>query len=387
MLELLFLLLPLAAAYGYYMGKSSVRNKNQEKNSSRAADYIKGVEYLLNNDKDKAVDRFIAYLDKTDPSFESSTALANLFRQRGEVDRAISLHTKLAQDETLDTAQNESARLELVRDFIAAGILDRAEEILTTLVEIPRQRHAAVHLLVRLYEQEHDYKKAIEVALSYRDYLGPSSLVRLSNYYCEFASSALIQDNITEAKSNLLSALDANPNSIRARYELSKILIKENKFDEAYPLVKEMSEIDSSSGLLCLDILDSCFPNKADPKLRIALEDLVRVTKSAEAIVKLVENVEQNVSLNDAQNLLVSYLKENSNLKLFAALMRLRSKDHNAEVNEAILQLKSIIDAQIAFKPKFSCKHCGFESKIMFWQCPSCRRWDSIRPIRGIDGD
>ena len=166
MFELLFLLLPFAAAYGYYMGRQSVRDKKEKSSTVRNNNYLRGVEYLLNNEKDRAVDKFIAYLNESDPSFESNLALGNLFRKRGEVDRAISLHEALANNPKLDVAENEISRVELDRDFISAGLLDRAERILLDLVEIPRQHAAAAALLVKVYEQERDYHKAIEIALT-----------------------------------------------------------------------------------------------------------------------------------------------------------------------------------------------------------------------------
>ena len=105
MFELLFLLLPVAAIYGYYMGKNSLNSKRQESKTQQSANYLKGFDYLLNNKQEKAVDKFIAFLNSKDPSFESSLALGNLFRQRGEVDKAIAVHEKMATFEDLEDAE------------------------------------------------------------------------------------------------------------------------------------------------------------------------------------------------------------------------------------------------------------------------------------------
>ena len=140
--------------------------------------------------------------------------------------------------------------------------------------------------------------------------------------------------------------------------------------------------------MLCLDLIRKCFPNKADPDLRFALEDLVRRTHSAEAMVDLVQSVELISGKEDAEVQLLAFIKEKPSLKLFSALIGLRSRDSDdAKANDVVVQLKSLIDAQIATNPRFSCSRCGFKSKMMFWQCPSCRRWDTITPIRGLDGD
>ena len=154
MLELLFLLLPLAAAYGYYMGRNSLRSKKLNDKNKHNATYLRGVEYLFSNNQEKAVDKFIAYLNGTDPTFESRLALGNLLRQRGEFDKAIALHERMATDETLDDAEKELASLELSRDFLNAGVFNQAEELLKNLINIPRQRLESANLLLKVYERE-----------------------------------------------------------------------------------------------------------------------------------------------------------------------------------------------------------------------------------------
>lgn len=387
MIELLFLLLPLAAAYGYYMGRQSARSLREDRNSSKTHNYIRGVEYLLNNDKERAMDKFIAYLNESDPSFETHLALGNLFRKRGEVDKAISLHESLAASQKLDVSEHELSRLELSRDFISAGLLDRAERILTELVEIPRQRPEAARLLMTMYERERDYGRAIEVALQYREFLGSHSMVQLAHYYCETAAAALAQGDREQARADFDKALGINKNSVRARLGLCEVLLREQQYQEAYKKVKECTVLDPDSGLLCLDFLLRCFPNKADPALRFALDDLVRRTRSAQAMVELASVVEQTSGRDDAEVMLLSFIKEKPNLKLFSALMQLRSHDNSPATNEAIMQLKSLIDAQIASSHRYACHRCGFQSQLLFWQCPSCRRWDTLKPVRGLDGD
>ena len=387
MIELLFLLLPLAAAYGWYMGRSSVKNKRADSKSHQNHNYIRGVEYLLNNDRELAVDRFIAYLNEADPSFETNLALGNLFRKRGEVDKAISLHQAVLSNPKLDISEHELAKLELGRDFMSAGLLDRAEAILTELVEIPRQRTDGARLLIKLYEQERDYPQAIATALKYREALGPANLSQLSQYYCETAQQDLARGDAEKARAAFTHALDVYPDSIRARLGLCEILLRSQQGEEAYKLIKEVSALSADTGLICLDDLLRCFPNKADPQLRFALDDLVRRTKSAQAMVELTEVVEQTSGRDDAELMLLNFVKEKPNLKLFSALMRLRSKDSGPAANEAILQLKSLVDAQIASNHRYACHRCGFQSQMLFWQCPSCRRWDTMKPIRGLDGD
>ena len=387
MFELLFLLLPVAAAYGFYMGRASVRHRKDTSDNVRAHNYIRGVEYFLNNEKERAVDRFIAYFNESDPSFETHVALGNLFRKRGEVDKAISMHESLLGNQKLSDPEHEVAQIELARDFISAGLLDRAERNLEALVDIPRQRTEAASLLVQVYEKERDYQKAIEVALKYKENIGRRSHIQLAHYYCEVASQNFIQGDLNLAFTQYQKALEVNQNSLRARLGLCDVYLKEGQSKEAFKLIKDVSALDQDTGLVCLEYLRKIFPNRADPEFRFALDDLVRRTRSAEAMVELVETVELTSGKDYALVMLLSFVKEKPNLKLFSALMRLRQGEEGSDTNGAIMQLKSLVDAQIASNYRYSCHRCGFKSRLLFWQCPSCRRWDTLKPIRGLDGD
>lgn len=133
MLELLFLLLPIAAAYGWYMGRRGVRQDAQTKSHHFSRQYVAGLNFLLSDEPDKAVDLFIQLLEVDSETIETHLALGNLFRSRGEVDRAIRIHQNLVARPNLVWEQRHLAMLELARDFLAAGLLDRAEHMLLEL--------------------------------------------------------------------------------------------------------------------------------------------------------------------------------------------------------------------------------------------------------------
>ena len=388
MFELLFLLLPVAAAYGYIMGRNSARQKQQDNKIEQNSNYLKGFDYLLNNKQEKAVDKFIAYLNSKDPSFESSIAMGNLFRQQGQVDKAIALHEKMSNDKNLDDSEKELSLLELSRDYLSAGLLDRAEELLLQLVDIPRQRDAAARLLLSVYEKEQDFEKAIKVATEYFDNTHQSIAKKLCHYYCELSKQKNITGDKDAAFELLHKALKVNPNTVRARLCLADTLIAKGQFADAYKYVKEVSTLDSGTGIACLERIQKCFPNNADPNYRFALEDLVHRTNSAKAMVELVKTVEVTSSIDDALALLQSFIKTKSNLKLLSELLELNA--HQAKDSaacESILSIKRLIDAQVSLTNTYECHHCGFESKMLFYQCPSCRRWESLKTKVGFDGD
>lgn len=386
MLELLFLLLPIAAFYGYFMGRGSARLRILNRKNKNSTAYLKGVEYLLSDNHEKAVDNFITYLNASDPTFETRLALGNLLRQRGDTEKAIALHEKMAS-ECADEAEQELCRLELSRDCINAGVFDRAEELLKSLVEIPRQRAEAARLLMKVYERESDYRSAVDVISRYRDVLGDTVALPLANYYCELGSTELDSGETGRARDFFQKALKAGSRSIRPHIMMAELCIREGKTQEAVQHVKEASSIDRRSGMLCLECLKRCFRNKADPAYRFALEDLAHRTGSASVMCELVRTVAENSGLSDAESMAGDYLHDHPSLRLFSELMGLRSRSLPAGESQGVMQIKSLIDAQIVSAPRYVCTRCGFESSVMFWQCPSCRRWESLSPRNGIDGD
>ena len=238
-----------------------------------------------------------------------------------------------------------------------------------------------------MYEREQDFKKAISVANEYSQVLESSANKYVSQYYCELAKTEILHDHLDESSSLLKKAIASYDKSLRARLDLAEIYIKQAKFADAYKLVKEVSILDPNSGIICLEKLNKCFPNNADPNYRYALEDLVHRTNSAEAMLELVKIVQSESGIDDAIALLQSFTNSKSNLKLLSKLLELRAHLTDAKANEQILQIKSLLDAQISMSNRYVCPNCGFESKVLFWQCPSCRKWESLKPKIGFDGD
>ena len=133
--------------------------------------------------------------------------------------------------------------------------------------------------------------------------------------------------------------------------------------------------------------LKKCFQNSADPNYRFALEDLVQRTNSADVIIEYVKCVEQNSGVDDALAHIQNIISAKPNLKLLSEYLELNSKKDPVSSHESILKIKSLFDAQIASNNRYVCKNCGFESRIQFYQCPSCRKWDSLKTKTGLDGD
>ena len=229
MLELLFLLLPVAAAYGWFMGRNSVRQEQRREQEEFSKSYVVGLNLLLSEQSDKAVDIFIDMLDVDSETIETHWALGNLFRRRGEVERAIRIHRNLIARPSLTEQQRLQAMLELGKDYLAAGLYDRAEKMLNELSAHKQYREASEQLLLQIYEATNDWDKAIRVALKVRRYDAAVSR-KVAHYYCELAA---IQDDVASVLRFYEKALKHDKSSARARLALGHWWLEQNNYSHA----------------------------------------------------------------------------------------------------------------------------------------------------------
>ncbi|NNF96569.1 MAG: tetratricopeptide repeat protein, partial [Halobacteria archaeon] len=187
MLEILFFLLPIAALSGWWLGRRSKARRQEESSLELPSSYLRGLNYLLNEQQDKAIDLFIQLLDVDNDTVETHLALGSLFRRRGEVDRAIRIHQNLIARPTLSKEQRMQALFELGQDYMRAGLLDRAETLLGELIGNEPHTVAALQHLLDIYQQEKDWDKAIQIAQRLESRTGQSKRNLIAQYYCEKA--------------------------------------------------------------------------------------------------------------------------------------------------------------------------------------------------------
>lgn len=216
MLELLFLLLPIAAVSGYVLGKKFTTDKLSKTQGKFSTQYFTGLNYLLNEQPDKAVDFFIEMLDVDDETIETHFTLGSLFRKRGEIDKAIRIHQGLIARASLTKEQRSLALLELARNYVYAGVLDRAEKLLLDLVFSGEQLVPSLTHLSEIYQKERQWEKAINITQRLQTILGGDLVYQIAQFYCELAEQAIKLDNVKEATMRLKQALRENKNCVRA---------------------------------------------------------------------------------------------------------------------------------------------------------------------------
>lgn len=258
MLELLFLLLPIAAGYGWYMGRRSVRQDTQKQSNQFSRQYVAGLNYLLSDESDKAVDLFIQLLEVDSETIETHLSLGNLFRQRGEVDRAIKIHQNLVTRQ-LTREQRQLALQELARDFLAAGLLDRAEALWNELCEDSDYEETALAQLLIIHQQLRDWDKAIDVAVRLQKYQGKKLADPISHFYCEQAESALRDGDESMGRAKLKRALGVNPACARASLRLAELAMVAQDYEQAGKDLLRVFEQDMDFASEAIPHLTECY--------------------------------------------------------------------------------------------------------------------------------
>lgn len=388
MLELLFLLLPVAAAYGWYMGRRSAQQDKQQEASRLSRDYVTGVNFLLSNQQDKAVDLFLDMLKEDSGTVEAHLTLGNLFRSRGEVDRAIRIHQSLMESASLTYDQRLLAVQQLGRDYMAAGMYDRAEEMFAQLIDETDFRISALQQLLLIHQATSDWQKAIDVAERLVKLGKDRQKMEIAHFYCELALQAMGSDDLDRAMNLLKKAEAADQQSARVSIMMGRILMAQGEDAKAVNHLQRVIEQDKELVSETLEMLETCFQHLNKPQAWAEyLKRCVEENTGALAELYLSDILEQHEGAEVAQVYINRQLQRHPTMRVFHRLMDFHL--HEAEdgrAKESLMVLRDMVGEQIRTKPRYRCHKCGFTAHALYWHCPSCRAWSSVKPIRGLDG-
>lgn len=390
MLELLFLLLPIAVMYGWYMGVRQAKLSSDESKTSQTQQFVSGVKFLLEEKKDRASDIFVDLLHINSDNFDANLALAEVYRVRGDADKAIRIHKKLLESD-IATAQRRLVFKELAKDYVQISLYDQAIPILDDLIEDPNYQVSAVKLLLNIHQSLCDWEPGIKLIDKYHSVLSEKYTVELkSQFLCERAQECIISQKVAAAYDFFIRALTINPKCVRAHICLSKLLQSQHRPLEAIPHLLEVARTDPSMIMEVIPILRICFelPREQEQyleKLR-EIQENCSSSSSASLIAEMAGFME--MTNEETQNFILMHLKKNPSLRLFSELLRYQQNNaQDQQSRESLGLIQSLVNAQIVKNPVYQCKNCGFQSKILFWHCPNCSNWSTISPIRGFDGD
>ncbi|MFO7603338.1 MAG: lipopolysaccharide assembly protein LapB [Gammaproteobacteria bacterium] len=387
-LTLLFLLLPLAVYSGWRAGRKQPPVSKEKSLCEIPADYLKGLNYLLNEQPDKAIEVFIQMLEVDSETVETHLALGSLFRRRGEVDRAIRIHQNLIARPTLTQSQRTQALYELGEDYMRAGLLDRAEALFKELIDSAPQSVVALRQLIDIYQQEKDWDKAIDMARLLAMRTGEDMQSIIAQFYCEMAEAAFQRGETGSAQKWLKRALASDRSCVRASM-LEGQNEQRNGNDKA--ALKAYLRIEQQDADYLPEVITQileCYQALGRMgEAKLYLRQLIRNYGSITIMLALAELVQKEDGDEAAIEFITNHLHQRPSVRGMDRLINLNLAHVKDTVRDKLLVLKEVTSQLLVNKPVYKCRGCGFSGKSMHWQCPSCRQWNTVKPIQGVEGE
>ncbi|HEY6942230.1 lipopolysaccharide assembly protein LapB, partial [Dokdonella sp.] len=281
-LALLFLLLPVAAFSGWVLGRRRSERTSGARVSELSTSYFRGLNYLLNEQQDKAIEVFLKLAEINRDTVETHLALGNLFRRRGEVDRAIRVHQNLIARPNLSQDEKTVALLELGEDYMRAGLLDRAETLFADLVAMDALAPSALRHLIAIYQHERDWDKAIEHAQRLERATGESQGAMIAQFHCELADQARAQGARDDARRHVDDAFAVEPECVRASMILGHIEASSGDLDAAIRAFERVADLDIDYVPEILSPLLDCYARAQ--RMQRAEEFLLDITERYQGV-------------------------------------------------------------------------------------------------------
>lgn len=388
MLELLWLLLPLAAASGWLAARRGVRGTKAQLMPELSSDYFQGLNYLLNEQPDKAIEVFVRMLEVNSDTVETHLALGNLFRRRGEVDRAIHIHQNLIARPTLKPEQRTQALMELGQDYMRAGLLDRAESLFEELVQVDAHTAAALQQLLVIYQQEKDWDRAIQTARRLGVVSGRNMAPVIAQYYCELAAESSAKGDQAASQQLLRRALSQDKKCVRANILQGELACSADDCKTAIRAYRNVEAQDIDFLPEVIRPLYDCYEKigKLDELMQF-LETVLHKYSGVSPVLALAELVTKTQGEDKGLAFMTEQLRRRPSLRGLARLITMNLDTAEGEARENLLILKGLTDQLLEDKPVYRCHECGFNGKALHWQCPSCKEWNTVKPIYGVEGE
>ncbi|MEF9942858.1 MAG: lipopolysaccharide assembly protein LapB [Burkholderiaceae bacterium] len=371
--------LPLLFVAGWWL--RGFDSKQREANGTQPAGYYRGLNLLLNDQPDKAIDAFIEVVKLDPETIELHHALGNLFRRRGEFDRAVRIHNHLLNRADLPVAERSRALAELGHDYMKGGLLDRAEDSFVRLAEDSHYRFDALRALLRIYQMEREWEHAIDTAQKLEREAGESHQVQMAHFHCELADKLLARGQLDEAQAQVELALVVNRKSARALVAAGDIAAKQGDSAAAMQLWRKIEAVAPEYVPMVVPRMAEVLAGSdrredALNLLRRALHD----TPSIDLLEIAARRTSEWEGALAAEALVSDELRRRPSLLGFEKLVdaRLAARGDDDELK----LLRSLLHSHSRKLARYRCGKCGFRAREFHWQCPGCSSWDSYPPRR-----
>lgn len=374
------LTLPLFFSLGWLAARVDLKQLLAESTSLPAA-YFKGLNFLITNQQDKAIEAFSEAVQANTDSLELHFALGSLFRRRGEVDRAIHLHLNLLEKKELEPQQKIAVTAELAQDYLKAGLLDRAEELFESLDD-DRYRQPALRALLEIYVREREWERAIKAATELERLSGVPFRVEVSHYYCEMAVKSILANDEHTARFELGNALNANKNCVRANVLLGDLEAEAGAHIEAISTWKRIEfQKPEYLGLIAPKLLRSYRAlNQTQDGLNL-LQTYLQTYQLTSLVNVLYEAMLAEQGAESAAILARNELIKKPSLHTLDQLLQARAiveTNSQQNLNQDTQLMQQAVRHAIGNKTTYHCEQCGFKAKYHHWQCPACNAWEAL---------
>ena len=368
------LVLPLFFMLGWMAARVDM-NQLLSESSALPAAYFKGLNFLIKEQHDKAIEAFIEAVKSNTESLELHFALGSLFRRRGEVDRAIHLHQNLLERPQLSELQKTAIMVELAQDFLKAGLFDRAESLFRALCDAPSYQQPALRALLDIYIREREWQQAIETARELELLSGVPFHKEIAEFHCELAAT-----HPEQADQHLASALQANPFCIRANIMLGDNAIAAGQHELAIAAWKRIEhQKPQYLGLIAARLLQS-YQALGRPEEGLTLLKSWVGKHNLPAVLNVVyEATLANDGAVAAAELARMELAKRPSLNILDRLLQALEPAQNG-LSADVPLMKNTVRYFLGNSRSYCCDQCGFKARQYYWQCPGCNGWETFPP-------
>jgi lipopolysaccharide biosynthesis regulator YciM len=343
--------------------------------------YLQGLNFVINEEPDKALDVFTRLAELDNDTVETHLALGNLYRRRGEVDRAIRIHEHIMSRQSLTPEHREHAVFALGEDYFRAGLFDRAEATFRQLIDKPGSRVAALRFLLRIYEQQADWLQAVEAYSQLQTLASPEHPTAIAHYYCELAELARQQGQREEAREWLHKMRDAQRNFPRGALVRAELAWDDGDMPLAARLLYRVFELHPQLLPVALQRYARAAQRSGGPSLE-GLRSIVRTGPAARAELAyagIVAGLEQETFVLDA---LPDLVRQDPSLSDVVPAL---AGDPSLFDEPRRRALATALSRVVKRGPRYRCVDCGLPTATHFWQCPGCRSWDTLAPVGRVE--
>ena len=349
-------------------------------------DYLVGLNFLLNEETDKAVDVFIKMLEVDSETVETHLAVGKLFRRRGEVDRAIRIHQNLIARPQLDKIVREQALFELGQDYLSAGMFDRAERVFSELSHAKSHAILALKTLIDIYQQEKNWVKAIKTAQRYESVSEQNMQPIIAHYFCELGELAQAKGEHDPARDYYDNAIAADRSCVRAHLLQAKLHMDQADYKTALRYLKQIQTHNPDYLSEAIEMLAHCYEQLEDEgRLVLYLKNLLDEYPKVPVALILAERIRKARGDKVAAGFVADYVRRYPSLRGLSIFVNLYISSAEGRAKEDLHILQNLMRKLLANKPDYQCRCCGFSGKSLFWLCPGCKQWSTMLPVHSLE--